>query len=272
MSRVIFVIFISFIMRPTAFSIDEKPAKSLTAVFHPEQFEPFMRLAKNHKALNFNHEWERNKIWVLANMAHTAYHEEDRIREIMNGFEALSCRFYEQKGAEAFLAVWKDKAVLAFRGTQSNSLNDLIADILFLPRSEGKATIHGGFLREINKLWKNISDDLQSLAANAKPAIPVWVTGHSLGGAMATIAGMRFAFEEVVTFGEPRVGWDIGSAFLAKAHLRYINGHDPVPRLPQPGVDHHGKKKRIVDADGSMDWRYDHAILYYSENLDKHGK
>ena len=38
------------------------------------------------------------------------------------------------------------------------------------------------------------------------PNHKLYVTGHSLGAAMAVVAGMSNKFDKVVTFGEPRVG------------------------------------------------------------------
>ena len=87
---------------------------------------------------------------------------------------------------------------------------------------------------------------------------------------MATLAGMRYPFEEVVTFGEPRVGSNIDIAFKAKSHKRYVNGNDPVTKVPPElffGYDHHGEPVRIFDPGGRTDFRYDHSIVYYSENL-----
>ena len=99
---------------------------------------------------------------------------------------------------------------------------------------------------------------------------PLCVTGHSLGGAMATLAGMLHSFEKVTTFGEPRVGIHIDKAFKSNSHIRYINGDDPVTKLPPElfyGYEHHGNPIHIADSDEETDFRYDHSIIYYSENL-----
>ena len=268
MNQLMSITFIYFLFSSCTVLGENQSKKSLSAVFHPEKFDPFKR-ALNDKDFNFHEEWERNRPWLLANLAHTAYHSPDSIREITSKIGAKTCRVYESDGAEAFLAVWSDKAVLAFRGTQPGSLNDLIADIFFLPRSEGQATVHGGFQGEINKLWEQIAADLNTLTTNKKAPVPVWVTGHSLGGAMATLAGMRFKFEEVVTFGEPMLGRNLSLNFLAKKHKRYVNGNDPVTTLPKLGVKHHGTEIRLTNGDGKTDWRYDHAIIYYAHNLDE---
>jgi thioesterase domain-containing protein len=70
---------------------------------------------------------------------------------------------------------------------------------------------------------------------------PLWVTGHSLGGALALLAAWRFERQfiqvhEVVTFGAPMVGNGeaaraLDAAFAGRVH-RYVDVEDPVPLLP----------------------------------------
>jgi len=87
---------------------------------------------------------------------------------------------------------------------------------------------------------------------------------------MATLAGIRYRFKEVVTFGEPRVGLNIGSAFKGDGHTRIVNGDDPVTLVPPEAVfayEHHGDLVSVRDPDGSADFRFDHSIVYYVENL-----
>ncbi len=237
-------------------------------------------------------------------MAHTAYLDDAEITDLMVTFGAMTTRVYDEAGAQAFLAVWPDRAVLSFRGTQLHegtpgrltdreesvleriktflglerdspllaffSNDDVLADLQFnkMPfDGHEHVEVHLGFLREIDKLWQTqIVPDLERHTVG----IPVWVTGHSLGGAMATLAGMRYPFEEVVTFGEPRVGRHVDLVFKAKSHTRYVNGADPVTKVPPEfpfGYGHHGHVVTIRDLDGKTDPLYDHAIVYYSENL-----
>ena len=70
---------------------------------------------------------------------------------------------------------------------------------------------------------------------------PLWVTGHSLGGALALLAAWRLqrsfvTVHEVVTFGAPMIGNDAAAkAFeqeFAGKIFRYVNLEDPVPLLP----------------------------------------
>lgn len=65
------------------------------------------------------------------------------------------------------------------------------------------------------------------------------MAGHSLGGALATLAALSLAERglevECVTFGSPKVGdEDFCRFFRSKVHrnARFVNKFDPVPRVP----------------------------------------
>jgi hypothetical protein len=141
----------------------------------------------------------------------------------------------------------------------------LLADLKFRCADESAAQVHRGFLQELDKLWPlGLQARLESLE------VPVWATGHSLGGAMATIAGLRHRFTDVVTFGEPRVGRRMAAGFEAEGHTRYVHGQDLVPSLPPDwwpfNYEHHGREIKIMGPDGP-DPLTDHAIVYYAETL-----
>ncbi len=274
-------------------------ARSLHAVLAPADFDPFPGMDSPEA---FATAWERKRPWVLANMAHAAYRWGPWVERTMERLGATFVRVYDREGAQAFLAVWDNKAVLAFRGTESHErrrlprvvrhlvhralekaldvelpdeyvallLNDLLADLRCAKRRLGDARVHGGFLGELKKLWQPlILPDLESRVMG--PNIPAYATGHSLGGAMATAAGLLLPFAGVVTFGELRVGSGIGREFRAGVHTRYVNGDDPAPRLPPSwwpfGYEHHGDEVSLVDPEGP-DPRYDHSILDYADKLD----
>ncbi|HSU67742.1 MAG TPA: lipase family protein, partial [Tepidisphaeraceae bacterium] len=84
----------------------------------------------------------------------------------------------------------------------------------------------------MNDLWPLISAKLPHTSSAR-----VWVTGHSLGGAMATLAALRLATEGldvrgVYTFGSPRVGNDEFYAKYSVPHYRLVNNNDVVPHVP----------------------------------------
>ena len=80
----------------------------------------------------------------------------------------------------------------AFRG--SDDLTDWVsngAGVFYATTVRGKR-LHGGFVDEFNKLQSRISGDVAGCGS------PTFV-GHSLGGAMATVAANYY--------GKVRVGW-----------------------------------------------------------------
>ena len=97
----------------------------------------------------------------------------------------------------------------------------------------------------------------------------LFVTGHSLGAAMAVIAGVKYPFNKIVTFGEPSVGNDLDNSIDPEcSHIRYVNGVDPVTKIvPESMYKHHGEPIEIEDMDGP-DVRFDHSIINYSAILE----
>ena len=110
--------------------------KSYDAVFHPEKFPP---MPKVRDLADFDKKWVINRAAVLANMAHAAYLDEIKLTELVNRLGASDSYFFDKHGAQAFLAVWPDKAILAFRGSQpkedspnttDNSLDEPLVKLL----------------------------------------------------------------------------------------------------------------------------------------------
>ncbi len=251
----------------TPSSAGEPAPDSLEALMFPQRVTPFVHGA-TQQPVDFEDAWRSNPAWVLANMSHTAYFDEKGIRKIMTSMGAPECRVYDKNGALGFLAVGPERVILTFRGTEPNDANDILADLAFVPVKLETAEVHQGFLRELDRVWPDIVKDLDRLKSESPETRRFIVTGHSLGGAMATLAATRFAFDEEVTFGEPRVGFKTETIFKAKSHDRYINGDDMIPSVPpRITAGHHGKEIRVDGPTGKRDWRVDHAIVLYSLNL-----
>lgn len=278
--------------------------RSIDAVLNPKAYTPFPGITT---APMFERAWQDNPMWVLANMAHAAYCARDEMEVFFRDLGATT-RFYASRdtpgpvirGRQAFLAAWPDRAILSFRGTEAAERirirtptvlrvaaqkfgwtlpealdtflsTDLLDDLHFTMASYRQSRVHRGFLRATLDLWPTIEADLHQLRASSPG--PIYVTGHSLGGAMAVIAGMTYAFERIVTFGEPRVGQDLHRTITHAAdHIRYVNGNDPVPRIVPTmapfNYAHHGEQRTIVDCGhGGPDVLYDHSIVNYAEIL-----
>ncbi|MGD9331393.1 MAG: lipase family protein [Desulfobacterales bacterium] len=278
--------------------------RSMDAVLNPRRYPPFPGVTT--RAM-LNRAWQVNPMWVLANMAHAAYCAPEAMAVLFRGLGATT-RFYASgdtpgpvmRGRQAFLAVWHERGILSFRGTEASEririqtpagwqaaaqkfgwqlpdaldtflLTDLLDDLNFIAVPYRQSHVHRGFLEATRALWPAIEEDLARLQKSSPR--PIYVTGHSLGGAMAVIAGMTYAFEQIVTFGEPRVGQDIQRTITnAAGHIRYVNGHDPVPRIVPTmapfNFKHHGEQRTIVDRDhGGPNVLYDHSIVNYAEIL-----
>ena len=140
--------------------------------------------------------------------------------------------------AQAFLAVREAQfAVLAFRGTESRSLQDWLTDInverVPLPGVPG-VTVHRGFLEAFEYCRAEIE---ATVDANVPSTLGLYITGHSLGGALAQIASATLERDNLAacyTFGSPRVG-TIGFDRQVKCpHYRVVNNWDLVPGVPVP--------------------------------------
>lgn len=126
-----------------------------------------------------------------------------------------------------------DMAILAFRGTESNKSKDIKTDLqAFLSKQENGA-IHSGFYAAYNSVAPQIEAELSKLKN-----IPLYITGHSLGGALAIVATQALENDQLAacyTFGSPRVGNQQFSDTIKTPIYRLVNTADIVPRMP-PGI------------------------------------
>ena len=167
-------------------------------------------------------------------------------------FKALGytiVEFFDVDGAQGYLLKGADSHVLSFRGTQVTEKSDVLADLKAgknLEASGGK--VHVGFKDELNKLWPAITVSLANIDT-------VYVTGHSLGAAMATIAASRIQTKVIalVTFGSPRAGNQEFINSLSVTHYRLQNNCDDVTKVPflLMGFAHHGTHK-YMNFDGEF--------------------
>jgi hypothetical protein len=215
---------------------------------------------------------------ALARLAALAYrpagevhHDFDRIT---HPAVRVQCFNESSTGTQGFIATDDDCAVIAFAGTQGDDIKDWITDLRFRRRKSKMlgGSVHGGFLAAI----RSVSDQIDSLISrfHLKPGIRVFITGHSLGGALAMLCGsifqasisLRFSNPQIYTFGQPRVG---NSEFVAdyQARLgehtwRFVHEEDIVPRLPLwlMGFRHAGHEvflPSFPSLPGSADYLFD---------------
>jgi hypothetical protein len=133
--------------------------------------------------------------------------------------------------------------ILVFRGT--SQLRDWATNLRAIPsRWPPGGRVHRGFRRAFVRVWHPLRTALAQLDG------PLFCTGHSLGGALATLAASALRPRAAVTFGAPRTGDAAFAAALAGVPLhRVVHGADVVPSLPPEGelfgFRHAGELHRI---------------------------
>jgi hypothetical protein len=157
------------------------------------------------------------------------------------GFEV--CEFLSVADTQAFIAQASGVAMVAFRG--SESLGDWLANLKVLSTEGSHGGVHKGFFEAYRLVHAAVE---RTLLAGGSASRNIWLTGHSLGGALATIAaaelqeGIKFA--GIHTFGQPRVGFQKFGQYIhqrsGERFVRFVNNDDLVTRVP-PGYEHVGR-------------------------------
>jgi hypothetical protein len=161
-------------------------------------------------------------------------------------------------GREAFgyLMENKDNLILAFKGT-SIRVFDLSIDLNLYqtryPYIYGAGKTHEGFTYLYGYLRESIIAACCGLAKKRKRRL--YITGYSLGGAIATLAAVDIAkhtpfhHPKVYTFGAPRVGnptFAYAYNSNIKESIRIVNVHDYIPLEPQANIKPPFTKKGLT--------------------------
>jgi hypothetical protein len=188
----------------------------------------------------------------LAECAQAAYDEVTSPEAWATAAGFAQVHSFNRRNVQGFWCVQDGVALLAFRGT--SNIGQWLRDARFFPGEFPWGRVHVGFRDGVDA----VSSDLKAFAKAAAGANSVWVTGHSLGGALAVIAAARLRMmtptplsASLYTYGQPRVGLSgFASEFdtqLPQRLVRFINHSDIVPRVPPDPIYHHGGLgKRIV--------------------------
>jgi Lipase (class 3) len=131
-----------------------------------------------------------------------------------------------------------NQALLAFRGTEADNNNDKAADAEINRTPEAGALVHSGFKRYLDAVWDQVTQCVAGYRAN-QPNQNICITGHSLGGALATLAFTRLndPASSLITFGCPRLGNPsycnlISTAAHTRACYRAVDNLDIVTHSP----------------------------------------
>lgn len=166
---------------------------------------------------------------ILARFSASAYLEPHKfLKKYSNSMH------FSRGSCEAFITFNPDKTVITFRGTQG--IEDILVDASALPRDTLGGQVHSGFFNAIERICGPLKRALDKHHVLGRP---IYVTGHSKGGAEAQLFASRIALlnnVSVYTFGAPRVSdkeyCRTYNEVVPKCYS-IINDSDPVPRVPK---------------------------------------
>lgn len=164
------------------------------------------------------------------------------------GFESATLNDGSMQGYALSI---EDTVVLCFRGTEIDDPSDVLQDLKFIRSRKSGGSIHGGFDSGYLGMHKQVLTFLKQ----RKPA-RVWLTGHSLGGALSVacayhlLQDTKVEIAGMMTFGQPMtVSKDLAVTLdsqLSGKYVYFINDMDPVARAVEPYV-HFGFMVHYVD-------------------------
>ncbi len=131
--------------------------------------------------------------------------------------------------------------IVAFRGTQE--WRDFFTDVQLIHSREfsGGFGVHNGIYEALMSVWEPIWEKIKPEERGERT---LWFTGHSLGGALASLATAMCLFEKkysknppngLYTYGQPKAGDEnFATAFdekLKDQTFRFVNNNDLFPFL-----------------------------------------
>ncbi|GMH35938.1 hypothetical protein BSKO_03806 [Bryopsis sp. KO-2023] len=253
--------------------LNARPPKDASEETPPQEIEngdPVLRFK------NMTLDFEEAKMY--ARMSTISYCDRDSIRAWncsmcqltkIKDFVLWDVFFSVKWDASAYIGYFpkNNTKVIAFRGTDSSSLWNWIENLkayrsslpLNVPGMNG-AYVHTGFYKMWNdsNLKRNLTIAMADMLSARGWEGPLVVTGHSLGGAMASMCStyMKYTFSlaEVreYTYGSPRVG---NQAFvdaykrMVYPHWRFTHQYDIVPSVPFVWFGYHHVPVEIWQVD-----------------------
>ena len=172
--------------------------------------------------------------------------------------------------------------IIVFRGTQEAAewIANLNTQQIAYPSNNPQAgKIHKGFH---DLYFKGVKQVVQKEINRLNPAIPCYVTGHSLGGAIAVLAALDLALNfsdlkeqiQMYNYAPPRVGNPTFAKFysdLVPNSYRVVNQADSTWLLPPTQLDnsiylHVGQRWSFINQTGDLN--PNHQLAAYQDAID----
>ncbi len=197
-----------------------------SAVFTPGDSEEYFQGPAVFGELAFDVDNKHQLAWLFSECSRLAYNTNAHARQsALDQIECSEHYWCEVEDLAAGIWMHQENCILAFRGTNQpkNWLRNIDA---LLEQFDNYGKVHSGFLAAFDLCWQHLRRHMPTY----KQLI---CCGHSLGGAMASIAALTCKANALFTFGSPRVGDETFSQqFEHIFHLRCCNRDDIVTHLP----------------------------------------
>ena len=184
--------------------------------------------------------------YTFAKISEIAYMTPEKSAPAFKKLGFTKTEFIDVDGSQAYV-LWNTKdIVIACRGTEPTEFKDIKADlqIKLVKPAFGAGKVHYGFKESTDDIWPELLIKIPAIYKKQT----VWCTGHSLGGAMATLIANRLNeddampdLEAVFSYGSPMTGTKEFVQGMRVKHHRWVNGADIVPKVPGAWYEHHGE-------------------------------
>jgi len=172
---------------------------------------------------------------------------------------------FDNDGTQVYCWLDGNIACIAFRGTEPTQWSDIKADLKIRKVKVPTGFVHRGFKDALDEVWEDV---LKWIKEQKKE--DVFFTGHSLGGALATLAASRWnsITTHLYTYGSPRVGGrKFIKSFITSNRYRFRNNNDIVTRVPfeifgYKHVSGDGGKFIYFDVDGNVSKKFSRWYMF----------
>ncbi|MEO3753091.1 lipase family protein [Streptomyces sp. B6B3] len=182
----------------------------------------------------------------------------DRVRHHLSRHEPP----FPLEDTQAYTMASDRMIITAFRGTEADQIKDWLSDATTppWPGPAGTGFVHYGFGEALDSVLPEVRNTLVEFRDNGQS---VWFTGHSLGGALAMLAGAYTYLEDprqlpdgVYTYGQPRTCDPLLAAAVDESFqqrmYRFVNNNDIVPQVPPEPPYAHVEALRYIDTKGKI--------------------
>lgn len=246
----------------------------------PNLYYKHFELREIRREYQFKHkaragQFELANAWWLMQAALLAFAEHADAQPIYQaaGFKVDFIE-HESTSTQCYLLEKADFAILVFRGTQvkptEQGFRDIAIDIMTdinigLKKHLPGGKVHTGFAHSFQAIQTELDKRLAMIMSRPQPP-KLWFTGHSLGGALATISASHYLslykehIQGLYTFGSPRVGngsfRDMLEDELPGRIFRIVHRDDLITKIPfadlKGGNYRHVGQLKFIDNDSEL--------------------